>query len=123
VDDVLIAALKTGANEVQDVQFYTSELRSYRDQARALAMQAAQEKAQALAGAAGAQADCVLHISENSWVSYYGGWRGGRQAAIWAQNVMQNSGGEAGTVELGESPISLGQIAVRAEVSASYSLR
>jgi hypothetical protein len=123
-DDVLIAALKVGANEVQDVQFYSSELRKYRDQARALAMEAAGEKAQDLAGAAGAQAGCVLSISENSWSHYYGSWRGGRETALWAQNVIQNASTSQGeTAQTDDSPITLGQIVVRAEVSASYSLK
>jgi uncharacterized protein YggE len=121
-DDALIAALTSGANEVQDVQFYTSELRKYRDQARELAMQAAGEKAEALARKANAQTECLLNISENSWTQYYGSWRGGRTAAMWAQNVIQNaSEGEVG-VSAGDSPISFGQIAVRAEVSVRYSL-
>ena len=123
-DDILIAALRAGANEVQDVQFYTSELRSYRDQARSLAMTAASEKAQLLAEAAGAQAGCVLSISENTWYSYYGSWRGGREMAMWAQNVVQNTASVQGSSsEADDSPISLGQIAVRAEVTASYSLK
>jgi len=123
-DDVIIAALKAGANEVQDVQFYSSELREYRDQARALAMKAAGEKAQAVAGAAGAQTGCILSISENSWYQYYGSWRGGRETALWAQNVIQNSGpSQGGTALMDDSPITLGQIAVRAEVDAGYSLR
>jgi len=123
-DDILIAALKAGANEVQDVQFYSSELRKYRDQARALAMEAAGEKAQDLAEAAGAQAGCVLSISENSWFQYYGSWRGGRETALWAQNVIQNAGTTQGELfQSDDSPITLGQIAVRAEVAASYSLK
>lgn len=123
-DDVLIAALKAGANEVQDVQFYSSELRMYRDQARELAMKAAGEKGQALAGAAGAQVGCVLSISENSWYQYYGSWRGGRATALWAQNVIQNaSPSQGGSALSDDSPITLGQIAVRAEVDAGYSLR
>ena len=121
-DDVIVAALKVGANEVQDVQFYTSELRKFRDQAREMAMKAASEKAQALAGTADAQVGCVLNINENTWSQYYGSWRGGRQAALWAQNVSQNA--TSGTpAQLDDSPISLGQIAVRAEVNASYSLK
>ncbi len=123
-DDVIIAALQVGANEVQDVQFYTSELRKYRDQARELATKAAGEKAQALAQAAGAETGCVMSINENSWYQYYGSWRGGRQTAIWAQNVAQNSvpsGGEL--MNTADSPITLGQIAIRAEVNASYSLK
>lgn len=123
-DDAIIAALKAGANEVQDVQFYSSELRKYRDQARALAMEAAGEKAQALAGTAGAQAGCILSISENTWSQYYGSWRGGRATALWAQNVIQNASPSQGeSTQMDDSPITLGQIAVRAEVSASYSLR
>ena len=64
---ILVAALEAGANQVLKVEFYTSELRKYRDQARELAMRAAQEKAQALAASASAQAGCVLSITENSW--------------------------------------------------------
>jgi uncharacterized protein YggE len=124
VDEVIIAALKAGANEIQDLQFYTSELRKYRDQARALAMGAAGEKAQALAEAGGAQAGCILSISENTWYQYYGSWRGGRETALWAQNVIQNAGSPQGeSSPLDDSPVTLGQIAIRAEVDASYSLR
>jgi uncharacterized protein len=122
-DDAIIAALQAGANEVQDVQFYSSELRKYRDQARALAMQAASEKTQDLAAAAGAQAGCILTISENTWSQYYGSWRGGRATALWAQNVIQNASPSQGEpLPTDDSPIILGQIAVRAEVAASYSL-
>jgi len=122
VDDVLLATLRAGANEVQDVQFYTSELRKHRDQARELAMIAAKEKAAAIADSAGAQTGCVLTISENSWSQYYGSWRGGRQAALWAQNVVQNAPSEGVPLD-DEAMVSLGQIVVRAEVSATYSLK
>ncbi len=124
VDDIVVAALRAGANEVQDVQFYTSELRKFRDQARELAIKVAGEKAQALASASGAQAGCILSISENTWSQYYGSWRGGRQATMWAQNVIQNASPSQDDPSLGDdSPMSLGQIAVRAEVDASYSLK
>ena len=121
---MLLAALKSGANEVQDVQFYTSELRKYRDQARDLAVKAAGEKAQALSGAAGAQVGCVISITENTSTQYYGSWRGGRDTALWAQNTFQNAlPAQGATAQGDDSPISLGQIAVRAEVNASYSLK
>ncbi len=123
IEEVIVEALKSGANEIQDLQFYTSELRKIRDEARALAMKAASEKAQALAGAAGAQAGCILSISENTWSQYYGSWRGGRETALWAQNVIQNTSSSQGvSTQLDDPPITLGQIAVRAEVDASYSL-
>lgn len=120
---ILVAALEAGANQVLNVEFYTSELRKYRDQARELAMGAAREKAQALAGAASAKTDCVLSISENSW-SYYNGWWYGRNANAWAQNVVQNASSGVGSSGLaGDEPVSLGQIAVKAEVSVSYGLK
>jgi uncharacterized protein YggE len=119
---ILVAALKAGANQVVSVEFSTSQLRSYRDQARLLAMQAAREKGQALAEAAGAKAGCVLNISENSW-SYYNGWWSGRNLNNWAQNVVQNVGTNSGsTGGTGDEPISLGQISIKAEISASFAL-
>lgn len=124
VNQVLIAALGAGANQVVQIEFYLSDLRSYRDQARELAMKAAGEKARALAAAAGGQTGCVLSISENSWSQYYGGWYGASRD-LWTQNVMQNAaplGGEVGALDEG-GPLSLGKISVRAEVSASFSLK
>ncbi len=124
VNKVIIAALGAGANQVVNVEFYLSDLRKYRDQARDLAMKAAQEKARDLASAAGSKTGCVMSINENSWSYYNGGWYGQRQN-LWTQNTIQNAapaGGESGTLtEAG--PVNLGQISVRAEVSASFSLR
>ncbi len=112
----IATALRAGANQVLNVEFYSSNLRKYRDQARSLAMQAATEKAQALAEAAGAKAGCVLHINENSW-SYYSGWYG-RSSSQWTQNTVQNaaptSAGEGALSETG--PVSLGQISIQAQV-------
>jgi uncharacterized protein YggE len=120
--EVIMAALKAGANQMQDVQFYTSQLRRYRDQAREMAMKAAREKAEALVKTGGAQLGCLMEINENSWSSYYGSWWGGRERAMWTQNVVQNA--PAGDQSLSdEVPISVGQIAVRAEVTAKFSLK
>jgi uncharacterized protein YggE len=85
-------------------------------------MQAAQEKAQDLASAAGAHAGCVLSINENSW-SYYDGWWPGRSQSNWTQNVVQNAaGGDVAGRDFGDEPVSLGQISVRAEVHTSFAL-
>jgi uncharacterized protein len=122
--DILGAALKAGANQVINVEFYTSELRKYRDQARELAMNAAKEKAQSLANAAGAKTGCVLNISENSWSYYNGWWYGRSNQNIMTQNVVQNAAPSAGSgSSTGDEPISLGQISVKAEVSATFGLR
>ena len=92
LNDVLIAALDAGANQVLNVDLYTSELRKYRDQARDLAIRAAKEKAQALAAGAGSQIGCVIHIDENTWSAYNGWWYGRNQnPAAQTQNVIQNA--------------------------------
>ena len=122
VNDVLIAALSAGANQVVNVEFYLSDLRKYRDQARELAVIAAGEKASDLAEAAGAEAGCVLSINENTW-SYFSGGYWGRNNNLWTQNTVQNispSGGSGDSSEFG--PVNLGMISVRAEVKISYSL-
>lgn len=124
VNKVIVAALNAGTNQVINVEFYLSDLRKYRDQARDLAMKAASEKANDLASAAGAETGCVMNINENSWSNYNGGWYG-QSRELWTQNVMQNAapaGGEPGTLT-DEGPVNLGQVSVRAEVSASFSLK
>ncbi len=123
VSQVLTAALSAGANEVVDVQFKTSQLRQYRDQARALAMKAAQEKARDLASAANAQPGCVLSIDENS-SSYYGyPWQSARYYSQGLmQNTVQNASGNAQPPS-DDGPISLGQISVQADVQVRFSLK
>jgi uncharacterized protein YggE len=121
--DILAAALKADANQVINVEFYTSELRKYRDQARELAMKAAKEKAQALANAAGAETGCVLNISENSWSYYNGWWWYGHDQSTMTQNVVQNAAPSGSSGGAGDEPISLGQISVKAEISATFGLK
>ncbi|MBM3123474.1 MAG: DUF541 domain-containing protein [Chloroflexi bacterium] len=127
--DVIAAAFQAGANQVVNVEFYTSELRKYRDQAREMAMQAASEKAGALAETAGAETGCVLSINENSW-SYFNGWgwgwwwRGSNNQNLWTQNAVQNAAPSAGEMPSGEGePVSTGKISIRAEVNATFSLK
>ena len=120
---VIAAALEAGANQVVNVEFYTSELRKYRDQARELAVKAASEKAHALATAAGAETGCVLHINENTW-SYYTGWWYGRNQNLWTQNTVQNAAPAAGSDGSSDGePVSLGMISIRAEVGVTYGLK
>jgi uncharacterized protein YggE len=122
VSDIIVTALEAGANEVINVELYTSELRKHRDQAREMAMQAAGEKAQALARVAGANTSCVLTINENTW-SYYNGWWSRDNQNLWTQNVIQNADPAGGTTNPFENgPVSLGQISVRAQVNATFSL-
>jgi uncharacterized protein len=123
---IVAASLAAGSNQVNDVGFYTSELRKYRDQARELAMTAAKEKAQALARAAGAEMGCVSNISETTSANYNGWWYGsGRSSNLWTQNTVQNAapGSAPGSSAQDDEPISLGQISVKAGVDVTYTLK
>jgi uncharacterized protein len=117
-EDVYTGVLSAGANHVQGIQFRTSELRKYRDQARALAIQAAQEKAAALAGVMGQKVGKPQSIQENSsgwWSSYTARWGG-----AMTQNVIQNASG--GSTFNDEGTFAPGQISVSARVSVTFEL-
>jgi uncharacterized protein YggE len=131
--EAIAVAFQAGANQVVNVEFYTSELRKYRDQAREMAITAAREKADALSQSAGTNTGCVLNITENT-SSYFNGWSGwgwwwygnGNNQNVWTQNVAQNvapSGSGSGTSPNGDSPVSTGQISIRAEVSVTFALK
>ena len=127
-NDAIVASFQAGANQVENVEFYTSELRKYRDQAREMAMTAAAEKAKALATTAGTDTSCVLTINENTWsyVNQWSWWYGrNNNQNLWAQNVSQNvapiEGSETSTLE--DGPVNAGQISIRAEVNARFGLK
>ena len=116
---LLSALLDSGANVVHGIEFRTTELRRYRDQARAMAMKAAKEKAEALAATHGLHAGKAITISEGGggWWSGYSWW--GSRYSYAYQNVSQNWGGSSGAPEGSIAP---GQITVSAHVSVSYAL-
>lgn len=65
----------------------------------------------------------MLVIRENSWSYFNSGWYA-RNQNLWAQSVVQNaSPGSGGAAASDDTPVSLGQISVRAEVSVTYSLK
>ncbi len=127
-NDAIVASFQAGANQVENVEFYTSELRKYRDQAREMAMTAAAEKARALAISAGTDTTCVLTINENTW-SYFNQWSWwygrSQNQNLWTQNAVQNIAPTEGieTNLLEDGPVNAGQISIRAEVNATFGLK
>jgi uncharacterized protein YggE len=122
-EPILAALLEAGANHIYDVQFSTSELRKYRDQARAVAVKAAIEKASDLAAAAGMHVSGKpLGLSSYNYGggSWYGLCCGNRYGSQWSQNVVQNvgSGGSFGPA----GAIALGKISVTASVTMRFSI-
>jgi uncharacterized protein len=109
-DTVLTGLLQNGVNHVDSINFGTSALRKHRDEARARAIKAAQEKADALASELGVKRGKVYNITATEG----GGWWGSRGAA---QNVMQEAAGASGQ---GGETFSVGQISVTATVNVSF---
>jgi len=119
-EDLLTEALSAGVNHVQGIEFRTTELRKHKDEARALAINAAQEKAEALAGELGqslGQPHAIQEVQSGWWSPYsswWGHWGGGM-----AQNVVQEIGG--GTLS-GEGSVAPGQISVNAKVTVTFEM-
>jgi uncharacterized protein len=116
-EDILTGLLGHGVNSVQGIDFRTSELRKYRDQARAMAVKAAKEKAEAMASELGVKVGKVYNVNVNDyggWWSGMGYWGGGFGGGY--QNSVQNAG-EAPT---DEGALSTGEISVSASVNVSF---
>lgn len=122
-ETVLSRSLELGANYVHSVEFRTTELRKHRDEARALAIKAAQEKAAALAGELGQSIGKPITITENqsNWWSGYSSWWGYRWSNSASQNVVQNAAGSG--VTLSDGTLAPGQIAVNASVTVEFELK
>jgi uncharacterized protein YggE len=118
---LLSSVLEAGANYVHGVDFRTTELRKHRDEARALAVDAAREKAEAMARQLGQEVGAPHAVQEghSGWWSSYGWWWGPRWRGGMAQNVIQNLGGAS---EEMEGPTMPGQIAITARVTVTFEL-
>jgi uncharacterized protein YggE len=110
-EEVLSAVQKDGANRLYGVQFATSELRKYRDEARAKAIRAAKEKAEALTREIGQKIGKAYTIEEE-------------QARSWdtsMRNVSQNVASHAEPEGSG-SILAPGLIRVNSRIKVSFEL-
>jgi len=119
-EELLTGCFEAGVNYVHGVEFRTSELRKYRDEAREMALQAAQEKAADMSAALGRTAGSALEVTENStgWWSGYSSWWGGGWNAMM-QNSVQNAGNAAAEIS-GMAP---GTISVTASVTVVFEMK
>jgi uncharacterized protein YggE len=112
-EEMLSEILESGITRINGVRFQTSQLRRYRDQARAAAIRAAQEKATALTAEIGQKIGRAYTIEEETTPS----------RSLYSQNVSSNalemSPGEAAG---SEGTLSLGQIKVTARVTVRFDL-
>lgn len=119
-EELLSRALEGGANYVHGIQFRTTQLRKYRDRARELALEAAQQKAELLAGKLGRKVGPAMRISEygGGWYSPYSWW-----GQSYGYNTMAQNSTQSGDAASTGGTIAFGQISVTASVSVSFALQ
>lgn len=119
-EGLMTGLLRSGVEYIHGVDFQTSELRKYRDQARLLAMKAAREKAVALAGAFEQKVGKAKLIQEGrgGWWSSYGRWWGGSGSGQMSQNVAVQAPGEASA----DGALAPGMLSVTASVRVTFEL-
>jgi uncharacterized protein YggE len=111
-ESLLSEVLESGINRINSIRFQTSKLRMYRDQARAQAIKAAQEKAIALTREIGQTIGKAYSIEEDV-----------PQRGYASQNSTANfvSTVEGDTADT-EGTLSLGQIKINARVTVRFEL-
>jgi hypothetical protein len=125
-ESIVTGLLTNGVNYIHGIDFRTSQLRKYRDQARELAVKAAKEKADAMASALGVKRGKVSSINVNDWSGGWGGyqnrwgtqWGGFNGQANNVQNLGELSG--AANADTAAETFSVGEISVSATVNVSF---
>lgn len=109
VDEVLSSVLEAGANQVNGVEFQTSELRKHKDEARSLALDAAKGKAGAMARQLGQKIGRPISINEES----------ASRISPMLSNTMSFKGAGSGR---GEGTMAAGRIVIFAKISVTFEL-
>jgi len=115
-DELLTAVVEVGANTIYGIDFRTTQLKAHRQRARQLALEAAREKAVAMAGVLGRRLGAPYSIQEQPssfWSSYYWGGRG------QSQNMVQS---QAPGGSDPEGTLAPGQISISARVEVEFLL-
>lgn len=111
-ESLLSEVIESGVTRINSIRFQTSRLRTYRDQARSLAIKAAQEKAIALTREIGQTIGKAYSIEEEVPERGYA-----------SQNVMANTTSTVGSDSVDtEGTLSLGQIKINARVTVRFEL-
>ncbi len=110
-EDLLADIFKSGVSEIEDVDFRTTQLRKYKDEARAMAIKAAQEKAIAMTREIGQSIGKAYSIIEEG------------QTRNGLSNISSNAFSVAGSYSNEANTIALGQISITARVIVSFELK
>ncbi len=110
LDDIMDAVMSAGANNIGGIEYQSSELRKYKDEARDAAAKAAREKADALAKALGNQIGKTYSIEEVQQSEGYYGNNG-----LTANTTMEDEKSRAPSTAPGE-------LTVKASVIVAFDL-
>jgi uncharacterized protein YggE len=120
VEQVVSSALAAGVHRIHGLDFQTTELKKYREEARDLALKAAKEKAEKMSAVLGQTIGKPLQIDESYTGSrWYGGWSRDRSSGM-SQVQVQADRGSSGEIT---DTVALGKLAVRANVSVTFELK
>ncbi len=124
VENLVTSVLQSGVNYIHGISFQTTQFKKYREQARDLALNAAKDKAEKMAGSLGQSIGEPLQINEGYGGSdwwYYNSWSGWgyNRSNVMSQNIVQNIQNSSG--QLSET-IALGKISIKANVSVTFEL-
>lgn len=116
LEQVIDAVITNGGNEIHGIEYRTTELRRHRDEARALAIRAAREKAVLLARELQCTIGAPRTITEREAGSGFNPWQTNNMAQVSRSLGATDPGGDGGD----STPV--GQISVRANVSVTFDL-
>ena len=111
LDGVMDAIISAGANQIGGIEYQSSDLRRYKDEARDAAAKAAREKAEALAKALGNEIGKTHSIEEEQQTEGYYGLNGRLTANTFAEETRSSAPSTAP-----------GQLTVKASVVVSFDL-
>jgi len=111
LDSVMDAIISAGANQIGGIEYQSSDLRKYKDEARDAAAKAAREKAEALAKALGNEIGKTHSIEEEQQTEGYYGLAGGVPNIAIAEYAKSRAPSTAP-----------GQLTVKASVVVSFDL-
>ena len=114
VGELLSGAVAQGANEIQNVQYYSSSYDEAYQEALEKAVESAKSKAEAMAHADGYQVTDVLHIYENG-NSQYGRYL---ESGIYQTTESMASGAEKSA----DMTVMPGQMEVTAEITVEFEI-
>jgi uncharacterized protein len=115
-EELLSEVLDYGVGRINSISFQTSQMRKHRDQARAMAMKAAQEKAAALAAAVGQKIGKAITIEEEVPGARTGYALSGANYSSNAASFERSDSTET------EGTLALGLIKVSARVTVKFVL-